>query len=102
PGPRPARRRGTGQQRIPPLVSARGRDPTNRRRPMIEATALAEHLDDVLQDATIPELPNHYRGKVRDNYDLADGRRIIIATDRLSAFDRIITAIPFKGQAVTQ
>src|SRR5436309_14734102 len=56
----------------------------------------------VLDDATIPELPNHYRGKVRDNYDLADGRRIIIATDRLSAFDRIITAIPFKGQLLTQ
>ena len=69
---------------------------------MIGAAALAAHLDDVLQDATIPELPNHYRGKVRDNYDLADGRRIIIATDRLSAFDRIITAIPFKGQILTQ
>jgi len=69
---------------------------------VIEATALAAHLDGVLQDATIPELPNHYRGKVRDNYDLEDGRRIIIATDRLSAFDRIITAIPFKGQALTQ
>ncbi len=39
---------------------------------------------------------------MRDNYDLADGRRIIIATDRLSAFDRIITAIPFKGQVLTQ
>ena len=36
----------------------------------------------VLRDATIPELPNHYRGKVRENYDLPDGRRIIIATDR--------------------
>ena len=69
---------------------------------MIEAAALAAHLDGVLQDATIPELPNHYRGKVRDNYDLEDGRRIIIATDRLSAFDRIITAIPFKGQVLTQ
>jgi phosphoribosylaminoimidazole-succinocarboxamide synthase len=59
-------------------------------------------LDQVLADATIPELPNHYRGKVRDNYDLRDDRRIIIATDRLSAFDRIITAIPLKGQALTQ
>ena len=56
----------------------------------------------VLADATIPELPNHYRGKVRDNYDLADGRRIMIASDRLSAFDRILAAIPFKGQVLTQ
>src|SRR5271170_6419071 len=59
-------------------------------------------LDQILADATIPELPNHYRGKVRDNYDLADGRRIIIATDRLSAFDRILTTIPCKGQVLTQ
>ncbi len=56
----------------------------------------------VLTDAFISELPNHYRGKVRDNYDLADGRRIIIATDRLSAFDRVLASIPFKGQVLTQ
>ncbi|HEX4181243.1 MAG TPA: phosphoribosylaminoimidazolesuccinocarboxamide synthase [Caulobacteraceae bacterium] len=56
----------------------------------------------VLADATVPELPNHYRGKVRDNYDLADGRRIMIASDRISAFDRILAAIPFKGQVLTQ
>lgn len=56
----------------------------------------------VLADATIPELPNHYRGKVRDNYDLPDGRRILIATDRISAFDRILAAIPCKGQVLTQ
>jgi len=62
----------------------------------------AAQPDNVLTDATIPELPNHYRGKVRDNYDLPDGRRIIIATDRLSAFDRVLTAIPCKGQVLTQ
>ena len=56
----------------------------------------------VLADATLPELPSHYRGKVRDNYDLPDGRRIIIASDRLSAFDRILAAIPHKGQVLTQ
>lgn len=69
---------------------------------MIDTGSLQPYLDSVLWDATIPELPNHYRGKVRDNYDLPDGRRIIIATDRLSAFDRILTAIPFKGQILTQ
>ena len=69
---------------------------------MVDPDLLTRHLDLVLEDATIPELPNHYRGKVRDNYDLPDGRRIIIATDRLSAFDRAIAAIPFKGQVLTQ
>ncbi|MEI9983127.1 MAG: phosphoribosylaminoimidazolesuccinocarboxamide synthase [Aliidongia sp.] len=69
---------------------------------MVDRAALAAHFDSILDDATIAELPNHYRGKVRDNYDLPDGRRIIVATDRLSAFDRILTAIPFKGQVLTQ
>ncbi len=64
--------------------------------------ALRAHTHQVLRDATIPELPNHYSGKVRDNYDLPDGRRIMVATDRLSAFDRILCAVPFKGQVLTQ
>lgn len=59
-------------------------------------------LRHVLRDAVIPELPNGYFGKVRDNYDLPDGRRIIIASDRLSAFDTILAAIPYKGQVLTQ
>jgi phosphoribosylaminoimidazole-succinocarboxamide synthase len=69
---------------------------------MIDPALLAARPDLVLDDATIPELPHHYRGKVRDNYDLPDGRRIIIASDRLSAFDRNIAAIPCKGQVLTQ
>lgn len=56
----------------------------------------------ILSDAFIPELPNYYKGKVRENYDLPDGRRIIIATDRLSAFDIVLASIPFKGQVLTQ
>ena len=56
----------------------------------------------VLSNAFIPELPGYYKGKVRENYDLPDGRRIIIATDRLSAFDTILTSIPFKGEILTQ
>ena len=63
---------------------------------------LKARADEVLADATIPELPNHYRGKVRDNYDLPDGRRIIIASDRISAFDKVLAAIPFKGHVLTQ
>ncbi|MGH7090247.1 MAG: phosphoribosylaminoimidazolesuccinocarboxamide synthase, partial [Stellaceae bacterium] len=69
---------------------------------MVDAAVLSDYLDFVLRDATIPELPNHYAGKVRDNYDLPDGRRILVASDRLSAFDRVLTAIPLKGQVLTQ
>ena len=69
---------------------------------MVDQAALRAYADYVLEDATIPELPNHYRGKVRDNYDLPDGRRVIIASDRLSAFDISLAAIPLKGQVLTQ
>ena len=64
-------------------------------------------LPRTLDHAHIPELPNPYFGKVRDCYDLpasADHgpRRILISSDRISAFDRILAAIPFKGQVLTQ
>ena len=68
----------------------------------MDVETLKANLDYVLAEATIPELPGHYVGKVRDNYDLPDGRRILIATDRVSAFDRSLGAIPFKGQVLTQ
>jgi phosphoribosylaminoimidazole-succinocarboxamide synthase len=68
----------------------------------MDPALLRARAHQVLRDATIPELPNHYRGKVRDNYDLPDGRRVIVASDRLSAFDRILCAVPFKGQVLTQ
>lgn len=41
-----------------------------------------------------------YRGKVRDSY-LSGSRRVLIATDRLSAFDRVIATVPGKGQVLT-
>ena len=63
---------------------------------------LAPYAEYVLRDAAIPELPNHYRGKVRENYDLPDGRRILISTDRQSAFDQVLAAVPFKGQVLTE
>ncbi len=59
-------------------------------------------LDHCLTDAEYAELPNFQRGKVRDSYDLPDGRRILIATDRQSAFDKVLAAVPFKGQVLTQ
>jgi phosphoribosylaminoimidazole-succinocarboxamide synthase len=58
-------------------------------------------LDDVLIQTDIPGLPPPVCGKVRDNYDLPDGRRLIVATDRQSAFDQVLAAVPFKGQVLT-
>ena len=68
---------------------------------MITAEALRPYLKSRLWEAAIPELPGRYRGKVRENYDLKDGRRLLIATDRLSAFDRELTAVPLKGRLLT-
>ncbi|MFT7579743.1 MAG: phosphoribosylaminoimidazole-succinocarboxamide synthase [Myxococcota bacterium] len=45
--------------------------------------------------------PTH-AGKVRDAYVLADGRRIIVTSDRVSAFDQVLGTIPFKGQVLNQ
>ena len=64
-------------------------------------------LSRILDHARIAELPNPYFGKVRDCYDLPasatePARRILISSDRISAFDRILAAIPFKGQVLTQ
>lgn len=58
-------------------------------------------LSCAFQDSHLP-LSGKASGKVRDWYDLADGRRLIVTTDRLSAFDRILAAIPFKGQVLNQ
>lgn len=63
---------------------------------------LRPYLNATIADISFPQFKNHYQGKIRENYDLADGRRIIVATDRLSAFDIILTSIPLKGQALTQ
>lgn len=69
---------------------------------MLDEVALAPYARRVLAQVDIPGLPNHYHGKVRENYDLSDGRRVLIATDRLSAFDRILCAVPFKGEVLTR
>jgi phosphoribosylaminoimidazole-succinocarboxamide synthase len=50
------------------------------------------------------ELPLDDRrdGKVRVSYSLPNGHRLFVTTDRLSAFDRVIASVPFKGQVLNQ
>lgn len=68
---------------------------------MISQENLIKQIPFTLNGTDFPQLGKKYEGKVRDNYTKGD-RRILIATDRLSAFDRIITTIPFKGQVLNQ
>jgi phosphoribosylaminoimidazole-succinocarboxamide synthase len=56
----------------------------------------------VLRETNFPGLPPFARGKVRDIYDLGE-QLLIVATDRLSAFDVVMpTPIPDKGKVLTQ
>ena len=51
----------------------------------------------------LPGLTGFYRGKVRDVYTIRDRWMIMVATDRISAFDVVLPrAIPYKGQVLTQ
>lgn len=43
-----------------------------------------------------------YAGKVRDTYDLGDGRLLLVTTDRQSGFDRMLGTIPYKGQVLNR
>jgi phosphoribosylaminoimidazole-succinocarboxamide synthase len=56
----------------------------------------------VITETNIPGVERHARGKVRDVYSAGD-RLLIVATDRISAFDYILpTGIPDKGRVLTQ
>src|SRR3954453_22867932 len=60
--------------------------------------ALGRTLDRTDLDA----LGAKYEGKVRDNYSTKDGRRFIVVTDRISAFDRVLGTLPLKGQLLNK
>ena len=68
---------------------------------MISKDELRELLPNALDQTKLP-LPGKQSGKVRDWYDLPDGKRLIVTTDRLSAFDRILARVPYKGQVLNQ
>ena len=57
----------------------------------------------VIVETDFAGVPRHARGKVRDVYQIEDDRLLIVATDRISAFDYILpTGIPDKGRVLTQ
>jgi len=68
---------------------------------MISQAKIAQLIPQALGETDLP-LPGRAVGKVRDWYDLPDGRRLIVTTDRLSAFDRVLARVPFKGQVLNQ
>lgn len=55
-----------------------------------------------LTSIDIPWPYDRSQGKVRESFSLPGDRRIFVTTDRLSAFDRVLAAIPAKGQVLNQ
>jgi len=68
---------------------------------MIQSKTILSALPHVLKTVDVPGLGKKQQGKVRDFYILPD-KRVIITTDRQSAFDRVLGHIPYKGAVLNQ
>lgn len=54
----------------------------------------------LLENLIYLSLQNKQEGE--DWYSPEEGKRLIVTTDRISAFDRVLTALPYKGQVLNQ
>ncbi len=68
---------------------------------MISSEQIRDVLPLALNETHLP-LPERKTGKVRDWYTLNEASKLFITTDRLSAFDRVLARVPFKGQVLNQ
>jgi phosphoribosylaminoimidazole-succinocarboxamide synthase len=68
---------------------------------MVSDATLRGALRHCLDATDFTALGAKYEGKVRDNYTRG-GERFIVVTDRISAFDRVLGTVPFKGQVLNR
>lgn len=68
---------------------------------MVTIDQLLSAIPHALDSITLDRVGEKIQGKVRDSYALGD-ERILITTDRVSAFDRVLGLIPYKGQVLNQ
>jgi phosphoribosylaminoimidazole-succinocarboxamide synthase len=68
---------------------------------MVGDKTLRDGLSRTLDGTELTGLGTRHQGKVRDSY-VGKERRVIVTTDRLSAFDRVLTTLPFKGQVLNR
>ncbi len=68
---------------------------------MLSYEELIQAIPNALHTVDLAEYGTKYTGKVRDIY-MRDQNRVMITTDRVSAFDRVLGVIPFKGQVLNQ
>ena len=70
---------------------------------MTSEETIEKNLGNTIDSTNFEKLGEKYEGKVRDNYTNKEKNlRFIVATDRISAFDRVLGTIPFKGQILNQ
>ena len=69
---------------------------------MIEQNVLRDLIPQALRTMDMEWPHGRISGKVRETFLLPDDRRILVTTDRLSAFDSILAALPYKGQVLNQ
>ncbi len=68
---------------------------------MLTYDELSVAVPKTLTSVDVPGFGEKQTGKVRDIYQV-DGKRVLITTDRVSAFDRVLGVIPYKGQVLNQ
>jgi len=68
---------------------------------MLSRDLIKKQLNNTLEKTDFEGIGSRYQGKVRDNYTKGN-RRMLITTDRISAFDVVLGTIPFKGQVLNQ
>jgi phosphoribosylaminoimidazole-succinocarboxamide synthase len=68
---------------------------------LVQDDVIKAQLSKTLEGTNFTNLGSKHEGKVRDGYT-RNGRRIIVVTDRISAFDVVLGTIPFKGQVLNQ
>ena len=66
----------------------------------VDIDTLKQGLSLTLERTALDWIGQRYQGKVRDNYTPSDAKRAIIISDRISAFDRVLGTLPFKGQVL--
>lgn len=68
---------------------------------MVNDDVIRKQISQTLESTHFEGLGERIQGKVRDSY-IRGNERVLIATDRISAFDKVLTTIPFKGELLTQ
>lgn len=68
---------------------------------MLEPEQIRRVIPEALGSLDLPGL-NVERGQVRDNYELTDGRRVLVSTDRFSVYNQHVGLVPYKGQVLNQ